>query len=58
MKDEPGIDRRHFCGAAAATVAISPLGFLIADRSTAMNAVAQPAGGGAPAIRPFRVNVA
>ena len=31
--------------------------FLIADRSTAMNAVAQPAGVGTPAVRPFRVNV-
>jgi pimeloyl-ACP methyl ester carboxylesterase len=61
MKAEPGINRRRFCGAAAASVAVAPLGlssFLIADRSTAMNAVAQPAGTGTPAIRPFRVEVA
>ncbi|NJO32022.1 MAG: epoxide hydrolase 1 [Rhodospirillales bacterium] len=60
MKEHPGIDRRRFCGAAAATVAVAPLGLsslLLPDRSTAMNAVAQPAVAGAQAIRPFRVNV-
>jgi pimeloyl-ACP methyl ester carboxylesterase len=56
----PGINRRRFCGAAAATVAASPLGlssFLFSPRSTAMNAVAQPKGSDATAIRPFHVNV-
>jgi pimeloyl-ACP methyl ester carboxylesterase len=60
MKEEPGINRRRFCGAAATTLAVAPLGlssFLIADRSTAMNAVAQPARAGTPAIRPFRIEV-
>jgi pimeloyl-ACP methyl ester carboxylesterase len=55
-----GFNRRRFCGAAAATVATSPLGlssFLFSPRSTAMNAVAQPKGNDATAIRPFHVNV-
>jgi pimeloyl-ACP methyl ester carboxylesterase len=61
MKIKPGFNRRHFCGAAAATVAASPLGlssFLLSQRSTAMNAVAQPKGSDTTAIRPFQVNVA
>src|SRR5258708_38424973 len=60
MQKMPGIGRRWFCGAAAATVAASPPGlssFLFSRRSTAMNAVAQPKGPEAPAIRPFHVDV-
>jgi pimeloyl-ACP methyl ester carboxylesterase len=60
MQKMSGFDRRRFCGAAAATVAASPLGlssFLFPQRSTAMNAVAQPKGGDTTAIRPFHVNV-
>jgi pimeloyl-ACP methyl ester carboxylesterase len=55
-----GMNRRCFCGAAAITVTASPLGlssFLFSPRSTAMNAVAQPKGSDATAIRPFHVNV-
>jgi pimeloyl-ACP methyl ester carboxylesterase len=61
MKKMPGFNRRRFCGAAAATVVASPLGlssFLLSQRSTAMNAVAQPKGSDTTAIRPFQVNVA
>jgi pimeloyl-ACP methyl ester carboxylesterase len=60
MQKMPGLNRRRFCGAAAATIAASPLGlssFLFSQRSTAMNAVTQPKGGDAIAIRPFHVNV-
>jgi pimeloyl-ACP methyl ester carboxylesterase len=60
MQEMSGFNRRRFCGAAAATVAASPLGlssFLFSPRSTAMNAVAQPKGNDATAIRPFHVNV-
>jgi pimeloyl-ACP methyl ester carboxylesterase len=60
MKKTPGLNRRRFCGAAAVTVAASPLGlssFLFSQRSTAMSAVPQPKGSDTTAIRPFHVNV-
>src|SRR5258708_1908383 len=60
MQKMPGIGRRWFCGAAAAAVAASPPGlssFIFSQRSTAMNAVAQPKGNDTTAIRPFHVNV-
>src|SRR5260370_12337501 len=60
MKKMPGLNRRRFCGAAAAAVAASPLSlssFIFSQRSIAMNAVAQPKGSDATAIRPFHVNV-
>src|ERR1700688_676105 len=61
MQKMSDLTRRRFCGAAAAaTVAASPLGissFLFSQRSTAMNAVAQPKGSDTTAIRPFHVNV-
>src|SRR5258708_34122834 len=60
MQKMPGLNRRRFCGAAAAAVAASPLGLsssIFSQRSTAMNAVAQPKGTDAIAIRPFHVNV-
>jgi pimeloyl-ACP methyl ester carboxylesterase len=51
MNESHDIDRRRFCSTAALTVAAGSLGILgIAQRSTAMNAVAQPA---ANTIRPF-----
>jgi pimeloyl-ACP methyl ester carboxylesterase len=54
----PGLDRRRFCAAAAATFAAGPLGLLdLTGRSEAMTTVAQPAGSGTTAIRPFHVNV-
>jgi pimeloyl-ACP methyl ester carboxylesterase len=55
-----GFNRRRFCGAAAVTVAASPLGlssFLFSQRSTAMSAVQQPKGGDKTAIHPFHVNI-
>jgi pimeloyl-ACP methyl ester carboxylesterase len=60
MKKTPGMNRRRFCGAAAVTVAASPLGlssFLFSQRSTAMSAVPQLKGSDTTAIRPFHVNV-
>jgi pimeloyl-ACP methyl ester carboxylesterase len=60
MKKARGLNRRLFCGAAAATVAASPLGlpsFLFSPRSTAMNANVQPKGDDATAVRAFHVNV-
>jgi pimeloyl-ACP methyl ester carboxylesterase len=60
MKKAPGMNRRRFCEAAALTVVATPLGFssfLFSPRSTAMNAVAQPKGSDATAIRPFHVNI-
>jgi pimeloyl-ACP methyl ester carboxylesterase len=60
MEKTPGMNRRRFCGAAAVTVAASSLSFssfLFPQRSTAMNAVAQPKGSDATAVRPFHVNV-
>jgi pimeloyl-ACP methyl ester carboxylesterase len=56
----PGMNRRRFCEAAAVAVVANPLGFssfLFSPRSTAMNAVAQPKGSDATAIRPFHVNI-
>jgi pimeloyl-ACP methyl ester carboxylesterase len=58
MKQGPGLNRRRFFGAAAATVAASPLGlssFIFSPRSTAMNAVAEQRATGNTAIRPFEV---
>jgi pimeloyl-ACP methyl ester carboxylesterase len=56
MKKAPGLSRRRFFGATAATVATGTLGLqLFTDGSNAMNAVVQQSGGDA-AIRPFRVN--
>ena len=58
MQKTPGLNRRRFCGATAATVAVGtlglPLSFLV--WSNAMSAVAQSKGGDTTAIRPFRVN--
>src|SRR3984957_19699505 len=54
------MNRRRFCEAAAVAVVANPLGFssfLFSPRSTAMNAVAQPKGSVATAIRPFHVNI-
>jgi pimeloyl-ACP methyl ester carboxylesterase len=56
MQKAPGLSRRRFFGATAATVATGTLGLqLFTDGSNAMNAVVQQSGGDA-AIRPFRVN--
>jgi len=53
----PGLDRRRFCAAAAATIAAGPLGLLdFTGRSEAMATVAQQTGSDANAIRPFQVN--
>jgi pimeloyl-ACP methyl ester carboxylesterase len=61
MQKISGFNRRRFCGAAAATVAASPLGLssflFFSHRSTAMSEVAQPKGSDTTAIRPFHVNV-
>jgi pimeloyl-ACP methyl ester carboxylesterase len=60
MKEALGLNRRLFCGAAAATVAAGPLGLsglLFSERSNAMNDVAQQTGSDNAAIRPFHVNV-
>jgi pimeloyl-ACP methyl ester carboxylesterase len=60
MKEALGLNRRLFCGAAAATVAAGPLGLsglLFSEGSNAMNDVAQQAGSDNAAIRPFHVNV-
>ncbi|MGH8139278.1 MAG: epoxide hydrolase family protein [Steroidobacteraceae bacterium] len=58
MQKTPGLDRRRFCGATAATVAVGTLGLpLLSSRSKAMNAVAESKSSDATAIRPFRVNV-
>src|ERR1700726_1814587 len=53
-----GLSRRRFCGAAAATVAASPLlsGFAFSQRSASMHAVAQSKGGDTTPVRPFQVN--
>ena len=57
MNKTPGLSRRRFFGASAATVAAGTLGLdlLNSHRSNAMNAVVQS--GGDAAIRPFRVNI-
>src|SRR5262245_49730955 len=60
MQKTPGLNRRRFCGAAAATVAAGPLGLLsliFPERSEAMSEVAQQTGSDKTAIRPFHVNV-
>ena len=60
MKKTLGFDRRRFCGAAAATVAASPLGLpgiFFSERSRAMTNAAKQAGSDVTAIRPFHVNV-
>jgi pimeloyl-ACP methyl ester carboxylesterase len=59
MKSERGLNRRVFCGAAAATVAASPLGLsslLFSQRSISMNANVQTEGSDATAVRQFQVN--
>ena len=59
MQEALDLNRRRFCGAAAATVAAGPLGLLgYAEGIEAMSEVAQQTGGDKTAIRPFRVNVA
>src|SRR5256885_2367452 len=58
MSKTPGLNRRRFCGAAAATVAAGSLGLLgFAERSKAMTEVAQQTGSDKTAIRPFHVHV-
>jgi hypothetical protein len=54
MSKPPGLNRRRFCGAAAASVAAGPLGLLGSpERSKAMTQVAQQTGSDTTAIRPF-----
>jgi pimeloyl-ACP methyl ester carboxylesterase len=56
MQKTPDVDRRCFCGAAAATVAAGPLGLLaLAERTNAMDAPSR-VGSDTTAIRPFHVN--
>src|ERR687886_1560086 len=62
MSETPGFDRRRFCGLAAATVAVGPLGlFGLSRRLDAMTetltAVAEQTGSDKTDIRPFHVNV-
>ncbi|MDB5093697.1 MAG: epoxide hydrolase 1 [Candidatus Eremiobacteraeota bacterium] len=59
MSLPPGLNRRRFCGAAAASVAAAPLGLLgSAERSQGMTDVAQQTvSRDKTALRPFRVNV-
>src|SRR3954451_7654312 len=61
MQKTPGVNRRRFFGTVAATAAASTLGlpgFVLAERSSSMNAVAQPTRDDkSAAIRPFHVNV-
>jgi pimeloyl-ACP methyl ester carboxylesterase len=58
MQKAPGLNRRRFFGATAATVAASTLSlqFISSERSKAMSAVAQSKGSDTTAIRPFQVN--
>jgi pimeloyl-ACP methyl ester carboxylesterase len=59
MQKTPGLDRRKFFGATAATVAATTLGlrFISSDRSKAMSAALPAKSGDPTAIRPFpRVN--
>src|SRR3954471_24403952 len=57
MPATPGLDRRRFCAAAAATLAAGPLSLLgFPGRSEAMTTAAQPTASDATAIRPFRVH--
>jgi pimeloyl-ACP methyl ester carboxylesterase len=57
MSETPDLDRRRFCGAAAATVAAGTVGLsaLVSHRSQAMNAAAEQMGSDKSAIRPFKV---
>jgi pimeloyl-ACP methyl ester carboxylesterase len=60
MQKAPGINRRSFVQAAAATAAASTVALpslVIADRSTPMNAAVQPRADKTP-LRPFHVNFA
>ena len=59
MPETPGLNRRRFCGATAATVAVGSLGLsaLASQRSQAMNAAAEQMGSEKTAIRPFKVNI-
>jgi pimeloyl-ACP methyl ester carboxylesterase len=58
MQKTPDIDRRRFCGAAAATIAVGTVGLsvLSSKRSQAMNAAVEQVGGDKTAIRPFKVS--
>jgi hypothetical protein len=53
------LNRRRFCGTAAATFAAVPLGVIgCQERSNSVTQVVQPTGSGATAIRPFpKLNV-
>ena len=60
IKSARGLNRRDFCGAAAAAAAASPFGlsgFPYSPRSTAMNANVQTKGSDSTALRPFHVSV-
>ncbi|MGZ6116186.1 MAG: epoxide hydrolase family protein [Gemmatimonadaceae bacterium] len=58
MSITPGLTRRHFCAAAAATVAVAHADLLgFTERSAAMSVVAQHASTDKATIRPFHVNV-
>ena len=58
MQKMPGLNRRSFCGATAASIAAGTLGLplLFSEGSNAMSAVVQPKGSDPTAIRPFHVN--
>ncbi|WP_184328973.1 epoxide hydrolase family protein [Povalibacter uvarum] len=59
MQKSPGLDRRRFCGAAAASVAAGSLilpGIFSSSRSEVMSANPKAAGGESSSLRPFRVN--
>jgi len=57
MSGTPGLDRRRFCAAAAATLAAGPLSLLgFPERSEAMTTVAQQTGSDKTTIRQFQVN--
>jgi pimeloyl-ACP methyl ester carboxylesterase len=58
MTSKPGLNRRRFIGAAAATATASAVGvsLLLPNRSNAMNAALENSSGGSTAIRPFQVN--
>jgi pimeloyl-ACP methyl ester carboxylesterase len=58
MRETLVLNRRGFCGVAAAAITAAPLGLLgLAEGSQAMTKVAESAGSDTGAIRPFRVNV-
>ena len=57
MRETPGLDRRRFCAAAAATLAAGPLSLLgLPERSEAMTTVAEQTTSDTTAIRPFHVH--